>query len=271
LVLMRIVREGKLHCEVELDALRVTMLLDGETTMPLDCLRGPDGVALSEGELAGADLRDGRLHLPVRAFLVRGPGGCLLIDTGAAQAWHKGLGQLGAALAEAGTGAQAVTAVALTHTHIDHVSGLVDEDGGLAFPNATRVFVATEEIMAFRAIPRMKPVEMQLMPLEQGDGPMPGVTAINAPGHSPGHMAFLVEGRLLIWGDLVHNAAVQFARPDIGWKYDEDPVQARASRRAVMEQAVEAGWIVAGAHLPGSGIGYVERRVQGYAFRVAGA
>jgi hypothetical protein len=33
-----------------------------------------------------------------------------------------------------------------------------------------------------------------------------------------------------------------------------------------MEQAVEAGWIVAGAHLPGPGIGRIERQGRGYAF-----
>lgn len=262
---MRVVRSGRLFCEVELGALSVLMLSDGETAMDRDCLRGPEGTALSEAELAGADLKEDKLRLPVRAFLVRGPGGCLLIDAGAGNAWHKGLGQIGAALAEAGTGPQEVTAVALTHTHIDHVSGLVDQDGGLAFPNAERVHVATEEIMAFRAIPRMIPLQARLLPLEQGDGPIFGVTAINAPGHSPGHMAFLVEGRLLIWGDLVHNV-LQLARPEIGWKYDEDLGQARASRLSLMEQAVEAGWLVAGAHLPGPGIGRIERDGTGYAF-----
>ena len=262
---MRVVRETGLSCEVELGALSVIMLSDGETVMGLDCLRGPDGAALTGAELAGADLKGGKLRLPVRAFLVRGPSGCLLIDAGAGDAWHKGLGQIGAAMAEAGMGAQEVTAVALTHTHIDHVSGLVDGDGGLAFPNAERVFVATEEIMAFREIPRMIPLLPRLLPLEQGDGPMFGVTAINAPGHSAGHMAFLVEGRLLIWGDLVHNA-LQFARPEIGWKYDDDLAQARASRLALMEQAVEAGWVVAGAHLPGPGIGRIAREGGAYAF-----
>ncbi|MBL9051657.1 MAG: MBL fold metallo-hydrolase [Tabrizicola sp.] len=262
---MRIVREGRLFCEVELGALSVIMLSDGETVMALDCLRRPDGTTLAEAELAGADLKDGKLRLPVRAFLVRGPGGCLLIDAGAGDAWHKGLGQIGAAMAEAGTGPQEVTAIALTHTHIDHVSGLADRDGGLAFPNAERVYVATEEIMAFRAIPRMIPLHARLLPLEQGDGPIFGVTAINAPGHSPGHMAYLVEGRLLIWGDLVHNA-LQLARPEIGWKYDEDLARARASRLALMEQAVEAGWLVAGAHLPGPGIGRIDRVGEAYAY-----
>ena len=253
---MRVVRETALCCEVELGDLTVTMLLDGETTMPTDCLRAPDGAAL--GDYAPGDLVAGRLPLPVRAFLVRGRAGCLLIDAGAGNAWHKGLGRLGAALAEAGSGPQEVTAVALTHTHIDHLSGLVDSDGGLAFPNADRVFVATEELMAFRAEPRMIPVLPRLVPLEQGDGPLSGVVAVNAPGHSPGHMAFLVEGRLLIWGDLVHHP-LQFGRPGVTWKFDEDPGQARATRAALFDRVLAEGWLVAGSHLQHPGIGRLER------------
>lgn len=254
---MRVVRETELSLTVELGELSVTMLLDGETTMGADCLRGV--------ELGPADLVEGGLPLPVRAFLVQGPQGRLLIDTGAGRAWHKGLGRLGAALAEAGTGPQEVDVVALTHTHIDHLSGLVDGDGGLAFPNAHRVLVATEELMAFRAEPRMIPVLPRLVPLEQGDGPLPGVVAVNAPGHSPGHMAFLVEGRLLIWGDLVHHP-VQFARPEVTWKYDEDEAQARATRARLFQRVVAEGWLVAGSHLLHPGIGRVEPEGETYAF-----
>lgn len=257
---MRVVRETGLSLTVELGELSVTMLLDGETTMPRDCLRGPEGFVLGP-----EDLVEGRLPLPVRAFLVQGPQGTLLIDAGAGTAWHKGLGRLGAALAEAGTGPQEVDLVALTHTHIDHLSGLVDGDGGLAFPNAERVLVATEELMAFRDEPRMIPVLPRLVPLEQGDGPMPGVVAVNAPGHSLGHMAFLVEGRLLIWGDLVHHP-VQFARPEVTWKFDEDEAQARATRARLFDRVVAEGWLVAGAHLPHPGIGRVERAGEAYAF-----
>jgi glyoxylase-like metal-dependent hydrolase (beta-lactamase superfamily II) len=260
---MRVVRETRLSLTVELDELSVTMLLDGETVMGPDCLRGADGAALTD--YAPGDLVGGQLPLPVRAFLVRGAAGSLLIDTGAGRAWHKGLGQLGAALAEAGTGPQEVDVVALTHTHIDHLSGLVDEDGGLAFPNAHRVLVATEELMAFRAEPRMIPVMPRLVPLEQGDGPLPGVVAVNAPGHSPGHMAFLVEGRLLIWGDLVHHS-LQFARPDVTWKFDEAPAEARATRVALFKRVLAEGWLVAGSHLAHPGIGRLERDGDAFAF-----
>lgn len=254
---MRVVRETALSLTVELGDLVVTMLLDGETTMCAECLQG--------AVLGPEDLVGGRLPLPVRAFLVRGPAGCLLIDAGAGNAWHKGLGRLPEALAEAGSGPQEVDVVALTHTHIDHLSGLVDEDGGLAFPNADRVLVATEELMAFRAVPRMIPVLPRLVPLEQGDGPLPGVVAVNAPGHSPGHMAFLVEGRLLIWGDLVHHP-VQFAHPDVTWKYDENPDQARSTRAELLDRVIAEGWLVAGAHLPHPGIGRVERDGGAFSF-----
>jgi glyoxylase-like metal-dependent hydrolase (beta-lactamase superfamily II) len=259
---MRVVRETALSMTVELGDLAVTMLLDGETTMGADCLRQDDAAYTGYG---AGDLVEGRLPLPVRAFLVQGPAGCLLIDAGAGNAWHTGLGRLPQALAEAGSGPQEVTAIALTHTHIDHVSGLVDGDGGLAFPNANRVFVATEELMAFRAVPRMIPVLPRLLALEQGDGPMPGVVAVNAPGHSPGHMAFLVEGRLLIWGDLVHHP-LQFARPEVTWTYDENPEEARTTRTSLMDRVVREGWIVAGSHLPANGIGSIDRDGATYRF-----
>lgn len=262
---MRVLRQGSLSMEVELGDLGVIALSDGETAMPLTHLRGPEGAPLSGPDLAGADVAGGKLRLPVRCFLVRGRDGCLLIDTGAADAWHPVLGRLPEALVEAGVGAGEVTMVALTHTHVDHLGGLVGADGP-AFPNAQRIMVATEELMTFRAEPRMLPVLPRLVPLEQGDGLIAGVTAINAPGHSPGHMAFLVEGRLLIWGDLVHHSAVQFARPEVTWAFDEDQDQARATRLALMEQAVEAGWLVAGAHLPDPGIGWIRRVEAGYAF-----
>lgn len=252
---------------IELAQLQVTMLSDGETAMPLDCLLDTEGQPLSPEALAGADLVEGGLRLPVRAFLVKGPAGCLLIDAGAASSWHKGLGQLQAALTEAGFGPQQVTAIALSHTHVDHLSGLVDADGAPAFPNAMRVFVAIEETMAFRANSRMQPVMPRLVPLEQGDGPFPGVTVINAPGHSAGHMAFLVEGRLLIWGDLVHHAAIQFARPEVGWKHDADLALARQSRLSLMRLAKRKGLLVAGAHLPDPGIGHIFRQDGRYHFR----
>jgi len=167
---MRLGRETWLSVEVELGEPTVTMLSDGATVMPVTDLCGEGGVPLED--LAGAELVAGKLRLPVRAFPVRRREGCLLIDAGAGDAWHPTLGRLYEAMLAAGVRPLEVTAVALTRTDVDHLGGLVTAGHEAALPNAARIFVATEELTAFRAIPRMLPVLPTVIPLEQGDGPI---------------------------------------------------------------------------------------------------
>lgn len=257
---MQVTRIGRLSAQVQLGDLTVFALSDGETVMPTDRLVGADAAAM-----AGADLVDGQLRLQVMAFAVRGPGGCVLIDTGAGDAWHASLGLLPQAMAEAGITADEVTAVALTHTHVDHISGLARKAGGLAFPKAT-IFVPEAEMGLFRAEPRMAHVLARAVMMQPGEGIMPGVVAVAASGHEVGHTAFLVGGNLLIWGDLIHHAAVQFANPDVTWAFDTDADQARATRASVMARVVAEGWAVAGAHLAFPAIGRLSVAGAGYAF-----
>jgi glyoxylase-like metal-dependent hydrolase (beta-lactamase superfamily II) len=268
---MRIVRRGKLFLETEIEDLRVIALSDGFARLDLSRLRGPDGQPLTDAELTGVPQDDGKLRLEVHAFLVRGQAGTLLIDAGSGSAWHTTTGLLMQALNEAGVDAAEVTQIALTHTHIDHIGGLVGADRSRTFPYAERIFVPTEALGLFRGEGRMAPVLDLVMPLEQGDGPMPGVVALNAPGHEAGHMAFLVEGRLLIWGDLVHVPSLQFGRPEVTWEFDADPTLAAETRLALFRRAVEAGLMVAGAHLDFPPIGHLVRTNAGYAFRVIGS
>ncbi len=262
---MQVKRVGLLSAEVQVGDLTVIALSDGQTVMPATHLRGQDGEPLDAAAMAGADLVDGKLRLQVMAFVVRGPDGCVLIDTGAADAWHPTLGLLPQAMAEAGIDAGDISVVALTHTHIDHISGLVGADGALAFPNAV-VFVPEAEMGLFRAEARMAPVLPCAVMMQPGEGVMPGVMAIAAPGHEVGHMAFLVAGQLLIWGDIIHHPAIQFAAPAVTWAFDTDPVLARSSRLSLMARAASEDWPVAGAHLAFPGIGRIRVAGDGYAF-----
>ncbi|MGL4320312.1 MAG: MBL fold metallo-hydrolase [Paracoccaceae bacterium] len=263
---MQVKRIGRLSAEVRVGDLTVIALSDGQTAMPATHLRGADGEALPEAALLAADRVDGKLRLQVNAFVVKGPGGCLLIDTGAADAWHATLGLLPDAMAEAGIAADDITVVALTHTHVDHIGGLVRADTGFAFPQADRVFVPEAEMGLFRAEARMARVLPRAVMMQPGEGIMPGIVAIAAPGHEVGHTAFLVGGNLLIWGDIMHHPSVQFARPEVTWVYDTDQEMARVTRLSLLARAASENWSVAGAHLAFPGIGRISVAGEGYAF-----
>jgi glyoxylase-like metal-dependent hydrolase (beta-lactamase superfamily II) len=97
----------------------------------------------------------------------------------------------------------------------------------------------------------------------------PGVSAVLLAGHTPGHTGWLVaaEGQsVLIWGDLVHLASIQVARPDTGLVYDVDPQAACQTRRRMFDRIAADKLAVAGAHLDFPGFGTIVRRGNGFAF-----
>jgi glyoxylase-like metal-dependent hydrolase (beta-lactamase superfamily II) len=72
--------------------------------------------------------------------------------------------------------------------------------------------------------------------------------------------------RLLLWGDVVHAAEVQFKDPMITIEYDVNPEQAAASRQRVLKEAGQQGYLVGGAHLSFPGIGHVRAEQGTYAW-----
>ncbi|MCA0186548.1 MAG: DsbA family protein [Proteobacteria bacterium] len=98
---------------------------------------------------------------------------------------------------------------------------------------------------------------------------VPGIRSVAAPGHTPGHSAYLLESKaqqLLIWGDIVHSHAVQFQRPEVAIEFDVDKKLAVATRRALFARTAKAKLLVAGMHLPFPGLGHVRSEGKGYAW-----
>ena len=96
--------------------------------------------------------------------------------------------------------------------------------------------------------------------------------AAAAPGHTPGHTALAVSSgkdSLFIWGDIVHAAALQFARPEWAIAFDTDQAQAIETRKALFSRLSADGTLVAGMHLDFPGLGYVTREAQGYSYQHA--
>jgi glyoxylase-like metal-dependent hydrolase (beta-lactamase superfamily II) len=97
----------------------------------------------------------------------------------------------------------------------------------------------------------------------------PGVRSVPLPGHTPGHTGYMVESegqRLLIWGDTVNVAAIQFADPRVGIAFDGNPAEAAREREKIFKQAARERYLVAGAHLPFPGLGHVQKAGKGYAW-----
>jgi glyoxylase-like metal-dependent hydrolase (beta-lactamase superfamily II) len=98
---------------------------------------------------------------------------------------------------------------------------------------------------------------------------LPGIKAVEAPGHSPGHAFYQIESdgqKLVLWGDLVHAAAVQFADPGVAIQWDSDAKQAVETREKAFADAAKNGYWIAGAHLPFPAFGHIRAEGKGYVY-----
>lgn len=265
---MERIASGENFARYRLGSLRVTALRDGYVDMPVTRLRQPGNRPFGDDFPTQVPLQGAKLRLPVIAFLVEADGRFALVDTGAGDAWEPSMGLLPQALEEAGVDASRITVVALTHSHEDHINGLILPDGADTFPNLEQLWVPQAELPLFRAEPRLERFHDRAMPFTPGQI-LDMFEAVAAVGHEVGHTCFRVEDRsgdLLIWGDTVHVPAIQFERPELTWEFDADQEAARASRLRLLERAAEEGCWVAGAHLDWPGVGKVTRDGTGFSF-----
>lgn len=267
---MKLIANGQNFASFQFGDLKIVALRDGYVDMPATRLRRVDGSTFDKPPV-GTQLVDNQLRLSVNAFLIIDGERAILVDTGASNTWYSTMGALVDAIAEAGIDRASITDVLLTHTHEDHVNGLIAPDGSDAFPKATRILAGPEEISAFTG--RLARLRDRVTPVADNFPVSDRITAVRATGHSPGHTAYEVAssaGRLLVWGDIIHVPSVQFGRPEISWEYDSNQSRARDTRLALLERAARPNYFVAGAHLDFPGIGSVTASGGSFAFHPVG-
>ena len=245
---------------------KIWSLSDGHVDMSADLLRR--GPGLGKYTLAQDP---SVVRLSVNFFLLEAPGTPgVLVDCGAGGQREPTLGHLDEAMTEAGIDAGSIGTVALTHTHLDHLNGLVTRDGRVGFPNLSRIVIAQDAVASFVSQPHLERFRQLLVPMGDGDPVTNQLAALSIPGHAAGHMAYVLdtgEDRILFCGDVIHVPAAQFARPELTWAYDDDQAMARATRLNLLREASTSQTWLAGAHMAKPGIGRVVEEGPGYAFR----
>ncbi|WP_212525326.1 MBL fold metallo-hydrolase [Actibacterium sp. MT2.3-13A] len=191
----------------------------------------------------------------------------ILFDTGLNPAGIAG------ALQAAGYGADQVDTVVLTHMHGDHIGGLSGE-AGETFENARYVTGAVE----FDAWAKMgnegfdtkvRPLAEKTSFLDDGGAVASGITAMAAFGHTPGHMAYMLESEgqsLALIADTANHYVWSLAYPEWEVKFDSDKAAAAQSRRKVFGMLAADRVPFIGYHMPWPAMGYVQPRADGFEY-----
>jgi glyoxylase-like metal-dependent hydrolase (beta-lactamase superfamily II) len=264
----------------------VTALSDGTFPMKTAELLTHITPAQLKDDLDRSFLTD-PVEASVNGFLINTGTKLVLVDTGAGSFLGPSVGKLVENLKASGYRPEQVDEIYITHMHLDHIGGLT-ADGKAVFPNAVvRAAQAEGDYWLnkdnMKAAPKdrqdmfqdaMKQLEPYIAahkyrPFKGDVELVPGVRAIAAPGHTPGHTLYMVESKgekLILWGDLMHVAAAQFPDPAVTIGFDTDSAAAVEQRRKVFADAAANRYYVGGAHLAFPGIGHLRANGTGYTY-----
>ncbi|PKP75029.1 MAG: MBL fold metallo-hydrolase [Alphaproteobacteria bacterium HGW-Alphaproteobacteria-6] len=191
----------------------------------------------------------------------------VLFDTGTDPAG------LVAALAQAGYQPGDVDIVVITHMHPDHIGGMVT-DGAATFANARYVTGAVEHNFwsgAGNALfdTNMRPFAERTTFLDDGGTITGGITAMAAFGHTPGHMAVMLESDgkgLVLAADTANHYIWSLAHPDWEVRFDADKAAAAATRHRLLGMIAADRLPFVGYHMPFPGLGFIEAAGAGFRY-----
>jgi glyoxylase-like metal-dependent hydrolase (beta-lactamase superfamily II) len=207
----------------------------------------------------------------------------VLVDTGAG-VLAPTTGRLLQNLKAEGIAPEEIDTVILTHGHPDHIGGNTDAQGKPAFPNARYVMWKDEwdfwtseqaeqrldehirELLLKFARENLPPIQGQVDLFDRETEIVPGIRAVAAPGHTPGHMALEIssEGeKLLCISDAVLHP-IHLEQPQWHAAVDFDPKQVVATRRRLLDRAASGKALVLAFHFPFPGLGRAVQKGEGW-------
>ena len=235
---------------------------------------------------AAAYIPDGQVTIPFSPMIINTGSKLIAIDTGnglGAFASSNGtVGQARSNMEAAGIDPKQVDIVLISHFHGDHIGGLKNADGSAAFPNAEIKVPAIEADFwaddghqskangfnkaQFGNVKKMME-GLKVTPYEADKEVAPGVTSLFTPGHTPGHMSFVVasgSSRILVQSDVTNIPSFFLRHPDWHVMFDNDPATAAATRHKIYDMAATEKMLLTGYHFPFPCVGHVEKDGSGY-------
>src|SRR6202047_223414 len=245
-------------------AYECTSINDGARSFPLPdtfVKNVPKEEALAAAE--AAYMPKGMVTVPFNPQLINTGSKLILIDSGNGVANlepSKGaVGRTMQNLAAAGVDPKNIDVVLMSHLHPDHTNGIRAADGSIAFPNAEimvptkdwEFWMSDENAAKAQSNEMMKNyfanvkkiytgIESKVTKYDWGKEVAPGITAIAAPGHTPGHTAFAVASggsKVLIQSDVTNIPELFLRNPDWHVVFDVDPASAQETRHKFYDMA----------------------------------
>jgi glyoxylase-like metal-dependent hydrolase (beta-lactamase superfamily II) len=243
----------------------------------------PKAEALAAAE--AAYMPKGMVTVPFNPQVINTGSKLVLIDTG----WGAGMfepskGVIGRTLgnlAAAGIDPKSIDVVLMSHLHPDHTNGIRAADGSMAFPNAEitvpandwAFWMSEENAAKAQSNEMMKGyfanvrkvysgIEGKVTKYEWGKEVVPGITAIDTHGHTPGHTSFVVSSgssKVLIQSDVTNIPEFFLRNPDWHVMFDVDPVEAAKTRHKFYDMASAEKALVVGFHFNFPSLGHVEK------------
>jgi len=272
---------------LEIGGRRLRTVSDGNLTLPAEFMFGP----MPQGELADILAAHGidpaaPLTPPCNVTVLEVGERVVLFDAGAGDNFQPDTGLLVDALDHVGIAPEDVTHVVFTHGHPDHLWGILDDFDDLVFADAVHMMGAAEHAywtdpdtvesigearasFAVGARRRLEALEGEMVLFGPDEEILPGIAAVPAFGHTPGHTAFRITdgaASAMVVGDAIGNPHVAFAKPEWPSGSDQNPERAAKTRAGLLAELASEGTTMVGFHLPDGGIGRVVAEGDAYRF-----